>query len=61
VVKKLSQAMAAALADASLVSPFEQIGSQPLVDYDEAKFKAFIAEEMRKWAEVVRVSGATLN
>lgn len=61
VVRKLSQAMNAALTDPTLVAPFEQIGSQPLVGYDEAKFKAFIAEEIRKWAEVVRVSGATLN
>lgn len=61
VVRKLSQAMATALADASVVAPFEQIGSQPLVDHDEDKFKAFIADEQRKWAEVVRVSGATLN
>jgi len=61
VVRKLSQAMQAALADKALVAPFEEIGSQPLLDYDEKKFKTFIADEMRKWAEVVRVSGATLN
>lgn len=61
VVKKLSQAMNAALTDPAVVTPFEQIGSQPLVGYDDAKFKAFIADEIRKWAEVVRVSGATLN
>jgi tripartite-type tricarboxylate transporter receptor subunit TctC len=61
VVKKLAGAMATALADPAVVGPFEQIGSQPLVGYSEDKFKAFIADEMRKWAEVVRVSGATLN
>ncbi|MBC7955820.1 MAG: tripartite tricarboxylate transporter substrate binding protein [Cytophagales bacterium] len=61
VVKKLASAMATALADPAVVAPFEQIGSQPLVGYSEDRFKVFIAEEMRKWAEVVRVSGATLN
>ena len=61
VVKKLAQAMNAALTDPAVVTPFEQIGSQPLVGYDDVKFKAFIADEIRKWAEVVRVSGATLN
>lgn len=61
VVKKLSQAMNAALTDPAVVTPFEQIGSQPLVGYDELRFKAFVADEIRKWAEVVRVSGATLN
>lgn len=61
VVKKLSQAMNAALTDPAVVTPFEQIGSQPLVGYDEVRFKAFVADEIRKWAEVVRVSGATLN
>ncbi len=53
--------MHAALTDKALIAPFEEIGSQALVDHDEVKFKAFIAEEIKKWAEVVRVSGATLN
>lgn len=61
VVKKLSAAMHAALTDKAVVAPFEEIGSQPLVEHDETKFKAFIADEMKKWAEVVKVSGATLN
>ena len=61
IVRKLSQAMHTALTDKALVAPFEEIGSQPLVDHDEEKFKAFITDEMKKWAEVVRVSGATLN
>jgi tripartite-type tricarboxylate transporter receptor subunit TctC len=61
VVKKLSEAMHQALTDKAVVAPFEEIGSQPLVDHDEAKFRAFIADEIKKWAEVVKVSGATLN
>ncbi|MBX3623901.1 MAG: tripartite tricarboxylate transporter substrate binding protein [Rhizobacter sp.] len=61
VVKKLSAAMHTALTDKAVVAPFEEIGSQPLVDYDEKKFKAFIGDEINKWAEVVKVSGATLN
>jgi tripartite-type tricarboxylate transporter receptor subunit TctC len=61
VVRKLSQAMHDALSDKSVVGPFEEIGSQPLVDHDEKKFHSFIADEMKKWAEVVKVSGATLN
>jgi len=61
VVKMLSEAMHAALTDKSLVGPFEEIGSVPLVDHDERKFREFIADEMKKWAEVVRISGATLN
>ena len=28
---------------------------------EPAVVRAFIADEIRKWAEVVRVSGATLN
>jgi tripartite-type tricarboxylate transporter receptor subunit TctC len=61
VVKKLSDAMHAALTDKAVVGPFEEIGSQPLVDHDETHFREFIAEEIKKWAEVVRISGATLN
>lgn len=61
VVKKLSAAMEAALNDKALVAPFVDNGSIPLNGLSEDKFRAFIAEEMRKWAEVVRASGATLN
>jgi tripartite-type tricarboxylate transporter receptor subunit TctC len=61
VVKKLAQAMELALADKALMAPFVENGSIPLSGMAEDKFKAFIADEMRKWAEVVRASGATLN
>jgi tripartite-type tricarboxylate transporter receptor subunit TctC len=61
VVRKLSQAMHDALADKALVAPFEEIGSLPLVDHDEKKFRGFISDEITKWAEVVKVSGATIN
>jgi len=53
--------MESALADKALMAPFVENGSIPLSGMAEDKFKAFIADEMRKWAEVVRASGATLN
>ncbi|MBI5255160.1 MAG: tripartite tricarboxylate transporter substrate binding protein [Burkholderiales bacterium] len=61
VVKKLSDAMHAALTDKAVVAPFIENGSTPMVDLERDKLKAFIASEMRKWADVVKTSGASLN
>ena len=61
VVKKLAAAMKAALQDKATVEPFVSAGSQPLVDLGEAAFRKFIVDEQKKWGEVVRKSGATLN
>ena len=60
-VRKLAAAMETALNDKALMAAFVENGSIPLTGLSEEKFKAFIAEEMRKWAEVVRASGASLN
>jgi tripartite-type tricarboxylate transporter receptor subunit TctC len=61
VVKKLSSAMAATLADKDIAGHFVANGSQPMTGVSEAAFRAFIADEQKKWAEVVRKSGARLE
>ena len=59
--EKLSQAMPRRTHRPGRRVTLRQIGSQPLVEHDEVKFKAFITDEVRKWAEVVKVSGASMN
>jgi tripartite-type tricarboxylate transporter receptor subunit TctC len=61
VVKKLADAMRAALLDKETVAYFVGAGSQPLVDMGEANFRKFIIDEQKKWGELVRNSGATAN
>lgn len=61
VVRKLSDAMEAALTDKAVVAPFVENGSLPLAGMDREKLRAFIAAEGKKWAEVVKASGASLN
>jgi tripartite-type tricarboxylate transporter receptor subunit TctC len=61
VVKKLAGAMNAALGDKEIAASFIANGSQPMTGLSEAAFRAFIADEQKKWAEVVRKSGARLE
>jgi tripartite-type tricarboxylate transporter receptor subunit TctC len=61
VVKKLADAMRGALKDNDTVAYFVNAGSQPLLDLDEPNFRKFIVDEQKKWGEVVRKSGASLN
>lgn len=61
VVQRLSKALAVALADPAIVNPIEQNGSVPLRGLSEDKFRAFVAEEIVKWAEVIRLSGASVD
>jgi tripartite-type tricarboxylate transporter receptor subunit TctC len=61
VVKKLAGAMSATLNDKEIAASFLANGSQPMSTLGEAAFRRFIAEEQKKWAEVVRKSGAKLE
>jgi len=61
VVKRLADAMRTALQDKDTVAYFVGAGSLPLVDMNEPAFRKFIVDEQKKWGDVVRKSGATLN
>jgi tripartite-type tricarboxylate transporter receptor subunit TctC len=61
VVKKLADAMHTALSDKPTVAPFVSQGSLPLLQVREGEFRNFIVAEQRKWAEVVRRSGAKIE
>ncbi len=61
VVKKLAAALDTVMRDKDTVGPFVANGSQPLVGVSEDAFRKFIVDEQKKWGEIVRKSGATLN
>lgn len=56
VVRRLSAAMREVLGDPEVMSPFIATGEIPLVEMHETAFRAFIAAEQLRWAEVVRRS-----
>ena len=61
IVRKLANGLNAVMKDQSVISQFTSLGSVALVDMGEGAFKSFIQAEQKKWAEVVRKSGATLS
>jgi tripartite-type tricarboxylate transporter receptor subunit TctC len=61
IVKKLAGAMHTALSDKATISTFVSQGSIPMLSLNEAEFRKFIVEEQKKWAEVVRKSGAKIE
>ena len=60
-IRKLSNAMRDALADPAVVGQFEKIGSQTLTGLSEEKFRAFVVDEIKRWADVVKRTGAALD
>jgi tripartite-type tricarboxylate transporter receptor subunit TctC len=61
VVGRLADAMHAALSDKALMQPMVTTGSVPMLELRGEDFRKFIALEQRKWAEVVRRSGAKIE
>lgn len=61
VVKRIGDALAIALRDKDTVGTFTGLGSKAMLEVRDRAFRDFIAAEQKKWAEVVRKSGATLD
>lgn len=61
VVKRIGDALATTLREKDVVGPFVALGSKPMLDVRDKAYRDFIAAEQKKWAEVVRKSGATLG
>lgn len=61
VVKRLSDAMAAALVDPELDAFVSKFGSVSMVGMRDAKLDAFLKNELVRWREVVKSSGAAVN
>jgi tripartite-type tricarboxylate transporter receptor subunit TctC len=61
VVKRIGDAVAAVLREKDVMAPFTGTGSKLMLDVRDKAFADFIAAEQKKWADVVRRSGATLG
>lgn len=61
VVNRFADAIRTALVDPAVSQPFIASGSILLSDVRLGSFRDFILAEQKKWAEVVRKSGATLS
>jgi len=61
VVRKLGDAMRDALADPAVVGQFERIGSTTQHGLRDDKLRAFIQAEIRRWADVVKRTGTSLD
>jgi tripartite-type tricarboxylate transporter receptor subunit TctC len=60
IVKKLSGAMNAALADPTVKKRLVDLGVDP-VPLDSSGFAKHIADEAEKWAKVIKTAGIKLN
>ena len=60
IIDKLSMNIVAGLTDPQLKARINDLGgdTEPM---PSAQFKSFVADETRKWAKVVKVSGAKVN
>jgi tripartite-type tricarboxylate transporter receptor subunit TctC len=60
IVAKLHDAINAGLQSAALQGPLAKLGAEIKVESAES-FGTLLADEMRKWAEVIKSSGATID
>jgi tripartite-type tricarboxylate transporter receptor subunit TctC len=61
IVQKLSDGLDLTLRDPAVISQFEDNGGTPMLDIKLAEFRKMIDDEQKRYAEIVRKSGATLN
>ncbi len=60
IVARLSSALAKAVADASVQSRLKELGADPIGDTHEV-FQKFVAQDVLRWAELVKRSGASVD
>lgn len=58
-VSKLHAAINKSLADASIRAKFEAAGNAPAPTNDPQAFAAFVRNENRKWADIIRLTGVS--
>jgi tripartite-type tricarboxylate transporter receptor subunit TctC len=58
IVQKLHAAIVKACANPDVVKRMEEAGTIPGSSPSPAEFKAYIAQDSAKWAEVIRITGA---
>lgn len=60
IVSKLNAEINAGLKSPEVIESLAKLGAQPKIGSPQ-QFSAFIADEMRKWAEMVKLSGAKME
>lgn len=60
-VVRFADAVRTALTEPAIAEPFVANGSIPMPDVRLASFREFIVAEQKKWAQVVKKSGATIG
>ena len=60
IVEAMSKAMAAALSETAVRNRLVDLGLEP-VGSSSQEFSAFFQSEIRRWRELVQISGATPN
>lgn len=61
VIAKLHAAASKVLADPVVKAQFEATGNTPALNKSPQQFAAFVRSETKKWAEIVKLTGATVN
>ncbi len=61
IVDKLNKAINDLLAEPAMVARLRELGVEPTPGLSPAQVAAMLKQEVAKWAEAVRVSGATIN
>ena len=59
-LKRLHEAMLTALANPTVKARLIEFGSEPVGSSPE-EFRAYINQELKKWGDLVKVSGATVD
>jgi tripartite-type tricarboxylate transporter receptor subunit TctC len=57
----MSAELARAFTDPQFVANMEKAGVEPAANASPAEFGAFIAKEITRWGEAVKIAGVTLQ
>jgi tripartite-type tricarboxylate transporter receptor subunit TctC len=61
IVDRLSQALRAALSDPHVVARLTELAIEPIADTTPSSARAFLVDEIARWAPIVQASGATVD
>jgi tripartite-type tricarboxylate transporter receptor subunit TctC len=61
IVDRLSQALRTALSDPHVVARLSELAIEPIADTTPSSARAFLVDEIARWAPVVQASGATVD
>ncbi len=61
IVERMAAELARAFKDPQFVANMQKAGLEPAADPSPAEFSAFIAKEIARWGEAVKIAGVTLQ